>query len=134
MPSQPPGEKKKRPSGITAVMDARLLAAMEAKARAEMEGGGKKPKPTGMRAFVGWSLIGIWTLFLVAEFFHFVEHENTIGHIALQWSPMVVGLALVAPDVIDKVKELAMWVVGVVAKIRKIKVSLPVEGDGGEDK
>lgn len=132
MPSQPSEEKKKKrsSSGITAVMDARLLAALETKARAEVEHRAKKHKPTGMRAVVGWSLIGIWTLFLVAEFFHLVEHENNLGHIALQWSPLVVGLALVAPDVIDKVKELAMWVVGILAKIRKIKVSLPEEKEG----
>ncbi len=120
--------KPKRPSrpshGITAIVDARMIKALEAQALKSHE---DKKKLSVPRQIAGYGLIAIWALFLVAEFFHIVPHEDTIGHKILQWSPLVIGLALVAPDVIDRVKELLMWAISAIAKVRKLKISIPDE-------
>ena len=87
----------KRPSsGLTAKIDARLIEAMTKKAKAHK-------RPTGGRAVAGYLFLGISALFMVAEFFHWVEHENSLNHWVIQGAPLLVGLALVAPDALDKV-------------------------------
>lgn len=119
-----PSELKKRTSsGLAAWTDDQLRSALEKRAKAT--GKPSTKKVTGMRAFVGYSLLGVWVLFIVAEYFHLVVHQNTVGHWVLQTAPLAVGLAMVAPDVIDKLQELAMWVVSLLARIRKIKIVLP---------
>ena len=111
----------KRPSsGLTAKIDARLIEAMENKAKAHK-------KATGGRAVVGYLFLGISALFMVAEFFHLVPHEQSVGHWILQGAPLVIGLALVAPDVIDKVKDLLMGLAGLVGKLRGLRLSIKEE-------
>ena len=85
-----------------------------------------------MRAFIGYGLIGVWVLFIIVEYFHLVSHENTVAHWIVQTAPLVIGLALVAPDVIDKVKELVGWVVTQLAKLPKIKISMHDDEKKGE--
>jgi len=131
MPSQPKDEKPrpKRPSsGLTKKMEGIAIAAMEKKFKDEAAANETK-KVTGGRAIVGYTFLGISALFMVAEFFGFVPHVNTVGHWILQGAPLIIGLHLVAPDVLDRGKELVMWGVSQFARIRNLKITLPDESE-----
>ena len=102
---------------LTNKIDARLLAALEKKERRSVA----EKKVTGVRALVGYGFLGISALFLVAEFFHLVPHEKSLTHWILQGAPLLIGLALVAPDALMQVGSL-------IAKVRGLRLTIK-EGD-----
>lgn len=111
---------KRKSFGATEKMDARIL-----KLLADRQRNIQAARPTGIRAVTGYIFLGISAIFMVAEFFHVVAHANTISHWIMQGTPLILGLMFAAPDVIDRLKELLMWAVSFIARIRKIKISLP---------
>ena len=71
MPARPSG-------GLTAKIDAAALKIAERHA---------KEKASRAEQIVGGVLLGVWCLFLIGEFFHFVEHQPTLTHSLTKWSP-----------------------------------------------
>ena len=54
--------------GLTAKIDAAALRAVG------------KHKPSLLEQIVGAALLLVWSLFLIGEYFHLVEHETTLRH------------------------------------------------------
>ena len=123
MPEEQKKPRKRKSGGLAAIIDERLLKAMELKAAQEQ----KQQKPSLLRRIMGAAGIGLWMLFITAEFFHFVEHAETFAHDLTKWSPLFVGLVLLAPDAFDKITDL-------LGRLRGLRVSLPPkdENEPGE--
>jgi len=71
-----------------------------------------------IRRIMGAVALGVWLLFMIGEFFHLVEHQETFGHDLTKWSPLLVGLLLLAPDAFERL-------VAFVGRLKGLKVSLP---------
>jgi len=71
-----------------------------------------------IRRIMGAVSLGVWLLFQIGEFFHLVEHQDTLGHDLTAWSPLFVGLLLLAPDAFDRL-------VAFLGRMKGLKVSLP---------
>lgn len=63
---------------------------------------------------VGLALLALWAVFLVGEYFGLVQHPEAFSweHMLTKWSPLVVGLAIFAPEVLDKVAGLPAMLKG----------------------
>lgn len=68
----------------------------------------EKKKPHSLlRRAMGAMAIGIWLLFVVARVFEWIPATNEGWEMrAVFWSPLFVGLALLAPDAFDKIAAL----------------------------
>lgn len=115
-PSQPDKPKRKSDSGLARKIDAAVIRSMEK--RKEQP---KRKDP--IRRIVGAAMLGLWMMFMAAEFFHLLPHvENDFEHMMVKWMPLAVGLALLAPDALEKVT-------GFIGRIRGLRVSLPPKDD-----
>ena len=117
MPEQTPPSRshhKRKSGGLTTLINAQVIKAMEAKARKEAT----HKKPPLLRRIMGAISLGLWMLFMIAEFFHWVEHIDTFGHDLTKWSPLFVGFLLLAPDAFDRL-------LVVVGRLKGLKISLP---------
>jgi hypothetical protein len=118
MPAHP--EEPKRPSsGLTAKIDAAVIHRMEKKALAAAA---HEQKTFPLRRVMGAVALGVWMIFMMTEFFHWVEHVDSFGHDLTKWAPLFVGLLLLAPDAFDKL-------VAFVGRLKGLKVSLPPKQD-----
>ena len=79
-------------------------------------------KPPLLRRIMGAIVLGVWLIFTMAEFFHWVEHVDTFGHDLTKWSPLFIGVLLLAPDAFDRL-------VAFVGRLKGLKVSLPPKED-----
>lgn len=92
-----------RPSGLTAKMDAAALRAVG------------KHKPSLLEQIVGAGLLFVWSLFLIGEFFHLVEHSASWTHSLTKWSPLFVGLALLSRTAFHRITHL-------IVKLRGLRI------------
>jgi len=67
-----------------------------------------------IKHIVGVVFLALWAVFLVGEYFGFRQHPETFSweHMLTKWSPLVVGLAIFAPEVLDKVAGLPAMLKG----------------------
>lgn len=56
------------------------------------------------RRVTGALLLALWAGFLAGEYFQLVDHPEdfALEHMMTKWSPLFVGLVLLAPDAFDK--------------------------------
>ncbi|KKK92491.1 hypothetical protein LCGC14_2702400 [marine sediment metagenome] len=113
---EPPKSGKSKSGGLTAIIDAKVIAAMKKKAR--KDAAERKQKTFPLRRIMGALALGMWMMFLTAEFFNVVTHVETLGHDFTKWSPLFVGLLLLAPDAFDRLVVFA-------GRLKGLKVSLP---------
>ena len=66
----------------------------------------RKSKPSLLEQIAGLGLLTLWSLFLIGEFFHLVEHQPTWTHLLVQWSPLFVGLALLSRTAFHRITNL----------------------------
>lgn len=118
VPQEP--EKRKSKGGMTAIVEAKVLQALEKKAKRDDAAASHEQKTFPLRRVMGAAAIGMWMIFMMAEFFHWVDHQDTFGHDLTKWSPLFVGLLLLAPDAFDKL-------VAFVGRLKGLKVSLPTK-------
>lgn len=75
----------------------------------------KTKKPSVIRQLGGLACMVLWGVFLVAEFFGWVQHESDFSHNLITWGPLFVGLALLAPDAFDKMA-------GLISKAKNLRL------------
>ncbi len=115
-PSQPDKPKRKSDSGLARKIDAAVMRSMEKQK--------EKPKRKDpIRRIVGAAMLLLWMVFMTAEFFHWLPHvEDSFEHTMVKWMPLVVGVALLAPDALEKITSF-------IGRIRGLRVSLPPKDD-----
>lgn len=113
---------KRKSKGITAIIDAKVLRALEKKAQKDAAATEHEQKTFPLRRVMGAVALGVWMIFMIAEFFHWVEHIDSFGHNLTKWAPLFVGILLLAPDAFDKL-------VAFVGRLKGLQVSLPPKQD-----
>ena len=112
------GPKRKSKGGMTAIVEAKVLQALEKKAVKDRAAAQHEQKIFPLRRIMGAVALGVWLIFMMGEFFNLVEYADAFGHDLTKWSPLFVGLLLLAPDAFDKL-------VAFVGRLKGLKVSLP---------
>lgn len=118
----PEKRKERKSGGLTTIINEKVAAAIEARHRKEMAKKDRHEKPPLLRRIMGAVALGVWLLFQVAEFFHWVEHVETFAHDLTKWSPLFIGILLLAPDAFDRL-------MAFLARLKGFKVSLPSKDD-----
>jgi hypothetical protein len=67
-----------------------------------------RKKPSLLEQIGGLGLLFVWSLFLIGEFFHLVEHQTSWRHELIVWSPLFVGLALLSRTAFHKITNLVV--------------------------
>jgi hypothetical protein len=117
-----PAKRKQKSGGFSTIINEKVVAALEERYKKEQAKKARHEKPPLLRRIMGTIALGVWMLFMVAEFFHWVEHVETLGHDLTKWSPLFIGILLLAPDAFDRL-------MGFLARMKGIKFSLPPKED-----
>ena len=72
----------------------------------------RRHKPSLIEQIAGLGLLTVWSLFLIGEYFHLVEHETTLKHTIIQWAPLIVGLALLSRTAFHRITNLLVKLKG----------------------
>ncbi len=114
----PEKRKQRKSGGLSTVINAKVVAALEERYKKEQAKKARHEKPPLLRRIMGAVALSVWLLFQVAEFFHWVEHVESLGHDLTKWSPLFIGILLLAPDAFDRLMTF-------LARIKGIRLSLP---------
>jgi len=117
-----PAKRKQKSDGLSTIINAKVVAALEERHRKEMAKKARHEKPPLLRRIMGAVMLSVWLIFQVAEFFHWVEHIDSFRHDLTEWSPLFIGILLLAPDAFDRLMTF-------LARMKGIKFSLPPKED-----
>jgi len=86
---------EKKPSAMTQKIEVAVAKKLAEK---------KPPNLSLLRRSVGALFLAVWAAFLIAEYFGVVVHPEAFAleHLLTKWSPLFVGLILLAPDALDQ--------------------------------